>query len=64
MDSLGGRLEGHQRLACELTVRNGLVVGDLNEIARGDWRERTAFVPHPEWDVTLALKRQNVLTVR
>jgi dihydroorotase len=57
VDSLGGRLEGHQNLACELTVRNGLVVWDLNGIARGDWRKRTAFTPHPEWDGTLPVKR-------
>src|SRR5438132_3603999 len=57
VDSLGGRLEGRQKLVCELTVRNGLVVWDLNGIARGDWQERTAFVPHPEWDGTLPLKR-------
>jgi len=57
VDSLGGRLEGRQKLVCELTVRNGLVVWDLNGIARGDWQKRTAFVLHPEWDGTLPLKR-------
>ena len=57
VDSLGGRLEGRQKLVCELTVRNGLVVWDLNGIARGNWQKRTAFVPHPEWDGTLPLKR-------
>jgi dihydroorotase len=57
VDSLGGRLEGHQKLACELTVRNGLVVWDLNGIAREDWQKRTVFTPHPEWDGTLPLKR-------
>jgi len=38
VDSLGGRLEGHQKLACELTVQNGLIVWDLNGIAREDWQ--------------------------
>jgi len=57
VDSLGGRLEGRQKLVCELTVRNGLVVWDLNGIARGDWQKRTAFVPHTEWDGTVPLKR-------
>jgi len=57
VDSLGGRLEGHEKLACELTVRNGLLVWDLNGIAREDWQTRTAFTPHPEWDGTLPLHR-------
>jgi dihydroorotase len=57
VDSLGGRLDGHQKLTCELTVRNGLVVWDLNGIAREDWQKRTGFAPHPEWDGTLPLKR-------
>jgi dihydroorotase len=57
VDSLGGRLEGRQKLVCELTVRNGLVVWDLNGVAREAWQKRTVFVPHPEWDGTLPLKR-------
>jgi dihydroorotase len=57
VDSLGGRLEGHQRLTCELTIRNGLVVWDLNGMAREDWQKRTVFAPRPEWDGTLPLKR-------
>ena len=57
VDSLGGRLEGRQKLACELTVRNGLVVWDLNGITREDWQKRTVYTPHPEWDGTLPQKR-------
>ena len=57
VDSLGGRFEGHQKLTCELTVRNGLVVWDLNGISREDWRKRTVYAPHPEWDGTLPQKR-------
>jgi dihydroorotase len=57
VDSLGGRLEGRQRLACELTVKNGLVVWDLNGITREDWQKRTVYAPHPEWDGTLPLTR-------
>jgi dihydroorotase len=57
VDSLGGRLEGHQKLACELTVRNGLLVWDLNGIAREDWQQRKVFTPHPAWDGTLPLQR-------
>jgi dihydroorotase len=57
VDSLGGRLEGRQQLACELTVKNGLVVWDLNGITREDWQKRSVYTPHPEWDGTLPLMR-------
>jgi dihydroorotase len=36
-DSNGARMKGNQRLTCELTVRNGRVVWDLNAITRDDW---------------------------
>ena len=57
VDSLGGRLEGRRKLECELTVRNGLVVWDLNGISREDWKKMGPFKPTPEWDGTLPLKR-------
>ncbi len=38
VDSSGARLKGAQRLACELTLRDGKVVYDLNGIAQSDWR--------------------------
>jgi dihydroorotase len=57
VDSLGGRLEGRRKLECELTVRNGLVVWDLNGISREDWKKMGSFKPTPEWDGTLPLKR-------
>jgi dihydroorotase len=37
-DMYGAKLQGTQRLACELTVRNGKVVYDLNGISRPDWQ--------------------------
>jgi dihydroorotase len=37
VDSFGARMRGKQRLACELTLRDGKVVYDLNGIARPDW---------------------------
>jgi len=37
VDVYGARLAGKQKLACELTVRNGLVVYDLNGITRESW---------------------------
>jgi dihydroorotase len=37
VDSFGARLRGKQKLTCELTLRDGKVVYDLNGIARPDW---------------------------
>jgi len=37
VDSFGARLRGKQKLVCELTLREGKVVYDLNGIARPDW---------------------------
>ncbi len=36
-DMYGARLKGKQKLICELTLRNGKVVYDLNGITRPDW---------------------------
>jgi dihydroorotase len=36
-DIYGAKLSGTQKLTCELTIRNGLVVYDLNGITRPDW---------------------------
>ncbi len=57
VDSLGGRMIGHRKLSCELTVRNGLVVWDANGISRDDWRTSGGFHPAPSWDGTLPSKR-------
>jgi dihydroorotase len=53
VDSLGGRMEGRRKLECELTVRDGVVVWDLNGTSREDWRTAGPFKPTPEWDGTL-----------
>ena len=37
VDVAGGRLSGSQKLECELTVRAGRVVWDLNGISRPPW---------------------------
>ena len=37
VDSFGGRLRGKQKLTCEMTLRDGKVVYDLNGLARPDW---------------------------
>lgn len=36
-DTYGARLKGSRRLTCELTLRDGKVVYDLNGITRTDW---------------------------
>jgi dihydroorotase len=38
VDMYGGRMDATQRLMCELTVRDGKVVYDLNGLSRPDWR--------------------------
>jgi dihydroorotase len=37
VDSYGARMSGDQRLVCELTIRDGKVVYDLNGISRPEW---------------------------
>jgi len=37
-DMFGARLDGSQKLVCELTLRDGRVVWDLNGITRPDWK--------------------------
>ena len=39
IDTQGGKLVGDQKLECELTVRGGQVVWDLNGISRPMWTE-------------------------
>jgi dihydroorotase len=52
-DMYGARLDGRQKLVCELTIHNGKVVYDLNGISRPEWttlpRDYTA-VGDPTWD--------------
>jgi dihydroorotase len=37
LDSRGARLRGTRRLSCEMTVRNGKIVYELNGLSRPDW---------------------------
>src|SRR5215471_18830080 len=60
-DMYGARLKGQEKLTCELTLRAGKVVYDLNGITRPDW---TTLPPKytqtgdPAWDsITPARKR-------
>ena len=38
VDSFGARMDGNQRLVCELTIRDGKVVYDLNGLTRPEWQ--------------------------
>jgi dihydroorotase len=52
-DMYGARLDGDRKLICEMTVRNGRIVYDLNGISRPEW---TTLPPNytaigdPAWD--------------
>ena len=41
------RLQGKQKLECELTVRAGKVVYDLNGISRPDWENYPRTICRP-----------------
>jgi dihydroorotase len=49
-DQTGGRLDGSQKLICELTVRNGVVVYDLNGLGAVPWEKVPPRTPGPERD--------------
>jgi dihydroorotase len=55
VDVFGARLQGSLKLACELTVRDGLVVYDLNGISREDWNQLGVYRPqgNATWDGTI-----------
>ncbi len=52
-DMYGARMNGNQKFVCEMTVRNGKVVYDLNGISRPEWDKLPAgytAVGDPRWD--------------
>lgn len=52
-DMYGARMDGSQKLICELTIKGGKVVYDLNGISRPDWRTlppNYTNVGDPRWD--------------
>lgn len=57
VDSLGGRMDGHEKLGCEMTVRNGLILWDLNGLSRIPWQQRTKYMVDPQWDGLLPARR-------
>ena len=57
VDRNGARMRGNQKLECELTVRNGKVVFDLNGITREAWDKlgpHYAVQGDSRWDATIA----------
>jgi dihydroorotase len=52
-DQHGARLKGTERLRCELTLRDGKVVYDLNDLTGEDWDKLPADyrgLGDPRWD--------------
>jgi dihydroorotase len=53
LDSYGARLRGTRKLTCEMTVRDGKIVYDLNGLARPDWTtlpKDYRATGDPRWD--------------
>jgi len=53
VDMHGARQRGNQKLVCELTVRDGRVVYDLNGLSRPDWTtlpKDYRATGDPRWD--------------
>ncbi len=55
VDTYGARMKGTRKLTCELTIRNGRVVYDLNGITREDWDKLGKYLAQGDatWDGTL-----------
>jgi dihydroorotase len=59
-DMYGARLAGSRKLVCEMTVRNGKVVYDLNGISRPEWTTLPAgytAAGDPRWDALNPARR-------
>jgi dihydroorotase len=55
VDTSGAKMTGSKKLVCELTIRNGKVLWDLNGITRDDWKALGKYQAQgdPRWDGTL-----------
>jgi dihydroorotase len=55
VDVYGARLRGTQKLGAELTIRNGMVIWDLNGLTREDWDKLGNYGSRGDrrWDGTL-----------
>lgn len=52
-DVYGARLEGDRKFVCEMTIKDGKIVYDLNGVSRPDWRALPAGYTHvgdARWD--------------
>lgn len=59
-DMYGARLQGTQRLVCELTIRGGKIVYELNGIGRPDWDKlpkNYLQTGDPRWDGIMPARR-------
>ena len=53
LDAYGGRLRGNRRLTCEMTLRDGKIVFELNGLSRPDWTtlpKGYRATGDPRWD--------------
>lgn len=53
IDSFGARLRGGQKLTCEMTMRDGKIVYELNGLSRPDWTtlpKNYRSTGDPRWD--------------
>lgn len=60
-DMYGARMDGGEKLTCELTLRDGRVVYDLNGITRPDWKtlpKDYKFTSDPRWDALTPHRRK------
>jgi dihydroorotase len=61
LDTYNARLKGTQRLACEMTLRDGKIVYDLNGLGRPDWSTLPGNyrdTGDPRWDGTRRRSRR------
>ena len=61
-DMYGARMDGNQKFVCELTVKGGRVIYDLNGISRPDWKtlpKNYTQVGDPRWDALNPGRRQH-----
>ncbi len=55
VDTFGAKMKGNRKFVCEMTVRDGLVVYDLNGISRDEWNKLGKYSAQGDnaWDATL-----------
>ena len=61
VDVYGARLQGTRKLTCEMTLRDGKIVYDLNGLARPDWKtlpKDYRATGDPRWDGTRDARRR------